>query len=254
MEWDAPPRGRIQPSGAPAPRDGANRAADQVFRKKSKSRLQVDHLVNNSPTNMGRTSDAKERLMTAAIELIWQESYGGVTIDDICKKADVRKGSFYYFFPGKAELAVASIQRIWETEMKPFLDKHLSPDKEPVQRFRDYFDAVVNLHIEMWEKHGKVLGCPMCSVGTEVCTSEVDVSAAVREIFVRKRRYYESAIRDAIAAGAMEPCDAADLATALFGMLNGLVTQARIMNDVALLKKLPQIGLEVLKLKTPVAG
>ena len=203
---------------------------------------------------MGRTSDAKDRLMTAAIDLIWQESYGAVTIDDICKKADVRKGSFYYFFPGKAELAVAAIQRIWETEMKPFLDKHLSPDKEPAQRFKDYFDAVVSHNIMLWERHGKVLGCPMCSVGTEVCTSEVDVSQAVREIFVRKRRYYESAIRDAIAAGAMEPCDPADMATALFGMLNGLVTQARIMNDLALLKKLPQLGLDLLKLKATAAA
>ena len=33
---------------------------------------------------MGRTSDANERLMDAALDLIWEESYGAVTIDDIC--------------------------------------------------------------------------------------------------------------------------------------------------------------------------
>ena len=43
---------------------------------------------------MGRTSDANERLMSAALDLIWEESYGAVTIDDICKRADVKKGSF----------------------------------------------------------------------------------------------------------------------------------------------------------------
>ena len=40
---------------------------------------------------MGRTSDADERLMTAARDLMWEESYGSVTIDDICKRAEVKK-------------------------------------------------------------------------------------------------------------------------------------------------------------------
>jgi TetR/AcrR family transcriptional repressor of nem operon len=200
---------------------------------------------------MGRTSDAKERLMAAALDLIWEESYGAVTIDDICKRADVRKGSFYYFFPGKAELAVAAIEEMWKSEWKPFLDKHLSPDIEPAQRWLGYFEAAVANQIEKARCHGKVLGCPVCSMGNEVCTNPGLVSAAVREIFVRKRRYYESAIRDSIAAGAMEPCDPAEKATALFGLMDGLISQARIMNDIQILKNLPQTALDLLKIKAP---
>ncbi|PYJ58790.1 MAG: TetR/AcrR family transcriptional regulator, partial [Verrucomicrobia bacterium] len=44
---------------------------------------------------MGRVSDAKERLMGAVRELIWEGSYGSTTIDQICEKAGVKKGSFY---------------------------------------------------------------------------------------------------------------------------------------------------------------
>ncbi|MBC8009895.1 MAG: TetR/AcrR family transcriptional regulator [Burkholderiales bacterium] len=202
---------------------------------------------------MGRTSDAKERLMAAALDLIWEESYGCVTIDDICKRADVRKGSFYYFFPGKAELASHAIEEMWKSEWKPFLDKHLSPDIEPVERWRGYFTAAVAQQTRQAEQHGKVLGCPVCSMGNEVCTNQEVVSAAIREIFVRKRRYYESAIRDSIAAGVMDPCDPAEKATALFGLVDGLIGQARIMNDIKILNHLPQLGLELLKIKTPVA-
>lgn len=202
---------------------------------------------------MGRTSDAKERLMAAAIDLIWEESYGAVTIDDICKKADVRKGSFYYFFPGKAELAVAAIEDMWDSRWKPFLDKHLSMDKEPVQRFRDYFEAIVAHQSALALEHGKVLGCPINSLGNEVCVSEVDVSGAVRAVFAKKRRYYESALRDALAAGVIEPCDPAEKATALFGLIDGLVTQARIMNDVKLLKYIPQLGMDLLRVRVPAA-
>jgi TetR/AcrR family transcriptional repressor of nem operon len=191
--------------------------------------------------------------MAAALDLIWEASYGSVTIDDICKRADVRKGSFYYFFPGKAELAVAALEEMWKSQWKPFLDEHLALDKEPAQRFRDYFDAVVENQTRLAVEHGKVLGCPVCSVGTEVSTNQADVCSAVREIFAKKRRYYESAIRDAIAAGAMEPCDPAEKATALLGLLGGLVAQARIMNDLTVLKNLPQLGMELLKIRVPVA-
>jgi len=57
---------------------------------------------------MGRVSDAKQRLLDATIELIWQHSYGAVTVDNICERAGVKKGSFYYFFPSKTDLVVAA--------------------------------------------------------------------------------------------------------------------------------------------------
>jgi len=48
--------------------------------------------------------------MDAVRELIWAGSYGSTTIDQICEKAGVKKGSFYYFFDSKADLAVTAIE------------------------------------------------------------------------------------------------------------------------------------------------
>lgn len=200
---------------------------------------------------MGRTSDAKERLMKAAIFLIWEESYGAVTIDEICKKADVRKGSFYYFFPGKAELAVAALEELWRTEWKPFLDEHLSPAIEPYARIKGYLEAIAQRQRDLAAQRGKVLGCPVVTMGSEVCTCQDVVSVTIRELLNRKRKYYESAIRDAMASGVIEPGDASERATALFSILDGLVAQARILNDVRLFEAIPKLGAEVLRLKAP---
>ena len=106
---------------------------------------------------------------------------------------------------------------------------------------------------EIKAKTGKVLGCAVCSVGSEVSTKEVDVSAAVRELVSRKRRYFESAIRDAVAQGEIEPCDPTEKALALLGLLEGLVTQARIMNDIEILRRLPEMALGLLQVKTKAA-
>ena len=82
---------------------------------------------------MGRVSDAKERLMEAVLELIWVGSYGSTTIDQICEKAGVKKGSFYYFFDSKADLAVAAIDADWQ-QRRPDIDAIFSATVPPLER------------------------------------------------------------------------------------------------------------------------
>ncbi len=203
---------------------------------------------------MGRTSDANERLMAATLDLIWEGSYGAVTIDDICKRADVKKGSFYYFFKSKAELAVAALEKMWREDWKPSLDASFSPSIDPLARITGYLEGFYPRCVENLKKRGKVLGCPVNSVGSEVSTQETDVNAKAREIISRKRRYYESAIRDAMAEGQIEQGDVNERACAFLCLLEGAVSQARIMNDPEVLKSLPTAALDVLRVvKTPTA-
>ena len=43
---------------------------------------------------MGRTSDAKERLIRAAMDLFFTRSYTAVGVQELCKAAAVKKGKF----------------------------------------------------------------------------------------------------------------------------------------------------------------
>jgi TetR/AcrR family transcriptional repressor of nem operon len=199
---------------------------------------------------MGRTSDADQRLMDAALALMWEESYGSVTIDDICQRANVKKGSFYYFFKSKAELAVAAMEKLWKDDWKPRLDACFSPSVDPLVRLKNYFEGIYASQVDIKARYGKVLGCPVCTVGSEVSTQEVDVSAAIRDIMSRKQRYYQSAIRDAVAQGVIEPCDPVQESLALFALLEGLVSQSRIMNDPEVLRELPAMALSMLRVNT----
>ena len=65
---------------------------------------------------MKQESESKRKLLEAAIDLIWKSSYGSVSVDDICEKAGVNKGSFYYAFKSKSDLAVAAYERYWENK------------------------------------------------------------------------------------------------------------------------------------------
>src|SRR5438477_399060 len=180
---------------------------------------------------MGRVSDAKERLMGAVRELIWTGSYGSTTIDDICAKAGVKKGSFYYFFDSKADLAVTALDEEWERR-RPELDSLFSPTIPPLERLRKYCEFSYRFQAEIKAKCGCVLGCPLFSLGAEVSTQEAQLQKKVQEMLDYKRKYLETAIRDAHAAGLIHAPDAAAKARVLFGYYQGLLTQARIENNL----------------------
>src|SRR5436190_21175576 len=108
---------------------------------------------------MGRVSDAKQRLLDATIDLIWQHSYGAVTVDDICERAGVKKGSFYYFFPSKTDLVVAALDAHW-VSIKTTLDHVFDPQRPPFDRLHDYFQLMYNRQAAMAAKAGRGLVWP----------------------------------------------------------------------------------------------
>jgi|SRR5512138_3829701 TetR/AcrR family transcriptional repressor of nem operon len=183
---------------------------------------------------MGRVSDAKERLMKAVRELIWEGSYGSTTIDQICDKAGVKKGSFYYFFDSKAELALAALDEEWDLR-RPELDAIFSPTVPPLERLTKYLDYGYRIQEEIRCKCGCVLGCPLLSLGTEVSTQEHQLQSRIQEILAQKRKYLESAIRDAHAAGLIHAPNAELKASILFSYYQGLLAQSRIQNDLGIL-------------------
>ena len=179
---------------------------------------------------MGRVSDAKERLMESVLELIWTGSYGTTTIDQICEKAGVKKGSFYYFFESKADLAAAAFDGAWEVG-RTKLDGIFSATVPPLARLRKYCDFAYEFQSEIKAKYGRVLGCPQVSLGCEVCTQEDVLQQKVKQMLESKRKYIETAVRDAYAAGQIEASDAEAKSRMIMAYYEGLLTQARIQND-----------------------
>jgi TetR/AcrR family transcriptional repressor of nem operon len=198
---------------------------------------------------MPRTSTAKERLTEAALAMMWENSYGATSVDAICERAKVKKGSFYYFFKSKAELAAAALEADWQS-YKPKLDEVFSPTVPPLERLRIYHEASVAYMAEKQKELGVVLGCPLFTVGSEVCCSEeTSLRDTVQRILDQKIRYYESAIRDAHAQGLIHAPDAKAKARAFFALIEGALTHSRIQNSLEPLRESYQAGLELLGVK-----
>jgi TetR/AcrR family transcriptional regulator, transcriptional repressor for nem operon len=198
---------------------------------------------------MGRVSNAKETLMTAVLELIWQGSYGATTIDQICERANVKKGSFYYFFDSKSDLAAAALEMSW-LERKPEMDALFSPTVPPLERLRSFCELGYKKQAEIKCKCGCVLGCPLFTLGSEVCNQEEKLHKKIKEILGHHHTYIESAIRDAHNLGLINAPDAASKARMLFAYSEGLMTQARILNDAEVLREMSEGIMGILGVKS----
>lgn len=197
---------------------------------------------------MGRTSDARERLIDAVMELIWTGSYGSTSVDQICEHAGVKKGSFYHFFESKTALALEGVQHGWD-ELRKELDRMFSPVVPPVERVLNCFGHFRKEQIDMLEKHGRVLGCPIHSLGAEISTVDERLREKLQEILAQFIRYYESAIRDAHAQGIVEAPDPPALARILFAYGEGLLLHARIWNDLSHLDEMEAGARRILGVK-----
>jgi len=174
--------------------------------------------------------------MDAVGQLIWTGSYGSTTIDQICERAGVKKGSFYYFFDSKAELAETAMEDEWGRK-RAELDSVFSPTVPPLQRLEKYCDLMYQFQAEIKAKCGSVLGCPLFCLGSEVSTQEQNLQKKIEDILEHKKKYFESAIRDAHAAGLIKAPDAAAKARTLFAYYQGLLTEARIRNNLDIIRE-----------------
>jgi len=190
----------------------------------------------------------KERLLDAAMDLIWENSYGATSVDAICDRAGAKKGSFYYFFKSKSELAAAALEDCWNKK-RAEMDSIFSPTVPPLERFDRYFDFVHERLAEVQKKCGSILGCPFISVGSEVSTQDQIVRETIDRIMDRKVNYFVSAVRDAAAEGLIDAPDPVAKARALFSCYQGMMAQARIQNDVELLRGFKEVAMEVLGVK-----
>mgnify|MGYP000353063543 CR=1 FL=1 len=193
--------------------------------------------MGRSPTN------TKEKLLATANDLIWQSSYGSVSVDDICKAADVKKGSFYYYFPSKSELAVAVMEQSY-LEFEAGMISIFSTDVSPVLAFEQLVIMTYEKQAEALNKYGRVCGCPFTSLGSEMVGKEEIIQKKADDIFNRQAAIFAKPIQRMVELKMLsQDTDISAMASQLLAFILGQLVMARIQNDITSLKEDLLIGL-----------
>lgn len=118
---------------------------------------------------MPRTTDKKERLISAAKALIHAQGFGATSLSDIAQASDVPLGNVYYYFRSKDQLASAVIEAL-QAELQPVLEQ-CATLASPKQRLLQLLDFLQNEWLDPVTRHG----CPIGGLCQELNKSDSPV-------------------------------------------------------------------------------
>ncbi|GAB3164185.1 TetR/AcrR family transcriptional regulator [Microbispora hainanensis] len=179
---------------------------------------------------MGRTSDAKEKILGAARTLIELRGYSALGVAEICKAAGVPKGSFYYFFETKEALALAVIDEHWADQERDWR-RILSGEGEPLERLRRLFEATRAAQRAGQRDCGTVSGCLFGNLTLEMSNQTEAIRGRLQEIFDAQVDMIEAVVVEAQARGDATVADTREAARSVVAQLEGHVLFAKLYND-----------------------
>lgn len=172
--------------------------------------------------------------MRAGARLFLARSYQAVGVDELCAVADVRKGSFYYFFRSKSDLAKAVIDRhaaeLWArldeaTSSRPGID---ATTGTAAARLHAVADAVGEIQAGLERRFGSVVGCPFGNLAAELATTDDALHEHLAAVFAEWEGRLAVLCRDAADQRALRPgVDPALFARILIAQFQGMILLAK---------------------------
>ena len=154
-----------------------------------------------------RMAPARQKLLDAALAVIREKGYVATTLDELCARAGVAKGSFFHHFDDKEALAVAAA-RYWSQTTGAFFagaPYHLHED--PLDRVLGYIDfrrailkgdvpeftcLVGTMVQEVYGSHPAIRDACDDSISGHAETIEADIAQAMKLHGIRARWTAES--------------------------------------------------------------
>lgn len=96
-------------------------------------------------------SQTRNKLLDAAMHVMRLKGYAATTVDDICRAAELTKGSFFHHFASKEELGIAAAQHFASMAAGVFATAPYRQLQDPVDRLLGYVDF-----------RGAILQGPIC--------------------------------------------------------------------------------------------
>ncbi len=184
---------------------------------------------------------AGERLLLAASKLMHERGYEATGVAEVCEAAGAPKGSFYHWWPSKQALALAMLERQWESVRERVFEPAFGPGGTLGEQFARYTSLLVAGVRREVEETGSVNGCPFGNFAVELATRDHVIGKCADEILSEIRGVFASAIAGAKDVGELPAdLDATDVAEAILAHLEGLFVLAKARNEPAVFERLPR--------------
>jgi TetR/AcrR family transcriptional regulator, transcriptional repressor for nem operon len=168
-------------------------------------------------------NESKERLLARAKELFLARGYAATTVDAICEKAGLTKGSFYYFFDSKEDLALAVLNWSLERSAQVLGGGPHVQIADPVEKAFAFLEHLEKCSGELWSG-----GCLLGSFSMELAETNSRMQQAVARIFQTVADDFAEKLQP---IADKEAPTASELAETLLGTLEGSIILAKAHRD-----------------------
>lgn len=180
--------------------------------------------------------DTKERILDAAQSAVMERGFAATSIDDIQEKAGISRGTFFYHFPSKDDLARVLLRRYADADRRitdDFMRRAEKLARDPLQQVLVF----LGLHQEMFEEmEGAYPGCLFASYSYEAGLFDDETHAVIARSVDYWRDLVGGKLERAFARHPPAvPVDAGVLADMAYGVLQGAFILSRVRNDPALM-------------------
>lgn len=180
-------------------------------------------------------SDTRQKILDAAKGLVLERGYAGTSVDDIQKAAGISRGTFFYHFPTKDDLARALMQRHAEEDhalTEAFMARAEKLASDPLQQALVF----IALHEEMLEDVGPE-GCLFASYSYEAGLFDEQTHRLIMGALEHWRSVLGGKLAEALkrhepVVADVDPNLLADLAA---GVLQGAFIMRRALRDRGLM-------------------
>ena len=109
----------------------------------------------------------RERLVTAARELVYRKGIAGTSLADIAQAADVPLGNVYYYFKTKNDIVGAVVQT-YEDELRSLIAEVERRHDGPEARLVAFLDTLTEGAVDTAARYGPQYGCPYGTLSSEL--------------------------------------------------------------------------------------
>ncbi len=161
------------------------------------------------------------------MDLMLSKGYPATTVDEICEKAGVSKGSFYHAFASKEELGLVLLEWYHQGGREKIFDGPFNKLKDPRQKMLAFVDHVDKSSKELWGG-----GCLLANLGLELAETNPKIRTRIAKLFKKLEGRLETIFEPAASGNGNEnQTTAKDLAQQFLVMLEGSIVLARVHKD-----------------------
>jgi AcrR family transcriptional regulator len=178
-----------------------------------------------APASLGRDEhSARDKFLTASLDLFAERNFASVTIKDIAKALNVNTALIYYYFDSKTDLFRATIEyavaRAFEN-VRALDDRSADPPA--------IIAAWLSNHVNKFAEIHRFVKIALDFRGAH--EADPDIATTIESFYVEERKLLSRIIREGIRKGMFKPVDPSRMAQFISTYLDGCMVRSVILPD-----------------------